>query len=236
MCTAVDREGFQIHVHSIGDAATRLTLDGFADARAQNGRRDSRHSITHLQLVNDRDLDRFASLEAVAVVQPFWFLVDANYQQALEYIGPQRAAHQYPMAGFLRRGVLVAGASDYNVTLQPDPLVAIEMGVTRRVPEGCPGYAGALAGQVLWPEERVSVEEMITAFTISGAKAAFLEEETGSLEPGKKADFIILDENIFEIDPSRIHTARVLETFFEGRQVYHNPTSPLEELKSLESD
>ncbi len=97
MCIALDKAGFQIHVHSIGDAATRITLDGFAEACRLNGVRDSRHSITHIQLVNPVDIERFAELGVIAVPQPYWFVMDANYDQALNYIGPERAARQYPM-------------------------------------------------------------------------------------------------------------------------------------------
>jgi predicted amidohydrolase YtcJ len=220
MCVALDRAGFQIHVHSIGDASTRVTLDGFAEARRQNGRRDSRHSITHLQLVNEADIDRFAELGVVAIPQPYWFVVDANFDQALDFIGAERAARQYPMKSFFTRGVVVASASDYNVTLNPNPLMAIEMGVLRTVPGDERIYVNPGFGKALVPGECVTVEEMIASFTIHGAYAAFLEQEIGSLESGKKADFIILDQNILEIQPEEIHHARVLHTFFAGQEVY----------------
>lgn len=222
VCMALDKAGFQIHVHSIGDAATRITLDGFAAARKANGVRDARHSITHLQLVNDVDLDRFAELGVIAVPQPYWFLVDGNYEQALKYIGAERAARQYPMMSFFERGVVVASASDYNVTLHPNPLVAIEMGVTRTVPADSVAYINSKPGQALVPEECVPVEQMIASFTIHGAYAAFMEREIGSLEVGKKADFIILDKNILRVRPAEIHQARVMMTVFDGRMVYQH--------------
>ncbi len=223
MCVALDRAGFQIHVHSIGDAATRITLDGFAEARRQNGKRDSRHSITHLQLVHAADIDRFAELEVVAVTQPYWFVKDANYDQALNYIGRQRAARQYPMKSFFEKGVIVASASDYNVTLCPNPLVAIEIGVTRTVPADDRTFTAPDFNSVFIPHERVSVEEMITSFNINGAYAAFLDNDIGSLEVGKKADFIILDQNILTVEPAKIHHTQVLLTFFDGKEVYcHN--------------
>ena len=222
MCVALDRAGFQIHVHSIGDAATRVTLDGFAEARRQNGKRDSRHSITHIQLVHAADIERFAELGVVAVPQPYWFVVDANYDLACQYIGPECAARQYPMKSFFEKDIVVASASDYNVTLHPNPLLAIELGVTRTVPSDDSTFADPDFDTSLVPGERVSVEEMIASFTINGAYAAFLEAEVGSLEVGKKADFIVLDQNILSLEPTEIHHTRVLLTFFDGQEVYRH--------------
>ena len=215
---------FQIHVHSIGDAATRVTLDGFAAARQQNGARDSRHGITHIQLVHPGDVQRFADLGVVAVPQPYWFLVDENYRQALGYLGVERSNRQYPMKSFFQKGVVVASASDYNVTLIPDPLLAIEMGVTRTACCDSSGYIDPDDTTALVPGECVSVEEMIASFTVNGAYASFLETQIGSLEVGKKADLVVLDRNILEIDPSEIHSTRVLLTMFDGHQVYSHPS------------
>jgi len=222
MCAALDKAGFAIHVHSIGDAATRLTLDGFAYARQQNGERDARPAVTHLQLVNPADIARFAALKVVAVPQPYWFVVDAYYTQAVEYVGQERADRQYPMKTFFDQGVVVASASDYPVTVPPDPMLAIELGVTRTVPQGSEIYADPNFAQALVPSEDVTVKQMIDSFTISGAYAAFLESMLGSLEVGKRADFIVLDQDILHIAPTDIHKTTVLLTFFEGREVYRS--------------
>ncbi len=219
MCAALEKAGFQIHVHSIGDAATRETLDGFAYARRQNGADDRRHLVTHLQFVNPADIQRFADLGVVAVVQPFWFLIDIHYKQAVEYLGQTRADRQYPMKTFFDNHVVVASASDYNVTVPPDPLVAIETGITRKWNNSITGIATD-TGAILNPVERVSLDDMIATYTINGAYANFLEEVTGSLEMEKKADFIVLDKNLFDIPAEEIHTARVMMTFFEGKKVY----------------
>jgi len=222
MCAALDTAGFQIHVHSIGDAATRITLDGLAFARRRNGEREARPIITHLQLVNPEDFVRFTELGVIAVPQPFWFGIDANYWQAVEYVGPARADMQYPMRRFFDSGTIVASASDYPVTRPPNPLDAIEMGVTRTVPAGAAGYIDPDFRRPLVPAERVSVAKMIESFTINGAYAAFLEDEIGSIEVGKKADFIVLDQDILQIAPRDIHTASVILTYFEGREVYRS--------------
>jgi predicted amidohydrolase YtcJ len=222
LCAALDKARIQIHVHSIGDAATRITLDGFAYARQQNGKRDSRNMVTHLQLVNPEDIQRFARLGVIAVPQPYWFVRDTYYNQAVDYIGQERADGQYPMKNFFDKGVVVASASDYPVSWPPDPMLAIEIGITRTVPEGSEIYVDPDYTNALNPSEDVTVKQMITSFTINGAYAAFKEHEIGSLEVGKKADFIVLDQNLFKIDPKQIHLTTVLLTFFEGQEVYRS--------------
>jgi len=220
MCAALNKAGVQIHVHSIGDAATRITLDGFAYARQKNGWRDARNMITHLQLVHPEDIARFADVGVIAVPQPDWFVVDTYYYQAVDYVGQERADQQYP--SFFDQGVKVASASDYPLSWPPNPMLAIEIGVTRTVPEGsdicvAPDYTTPLN-----PAEKVTVEEMITSFTINGAYAIFREDELGSLEVGKKADFIVLSQNILQIDPRQIHNTAVLLTYFEWQKVYRS--------------
>jgi predicted amidohydrolase YtcJ len=222
MCAALDKAGIQIHVHSIGDAATRITLDGFAYAREQNGERDARNMITHLQLVNQADIARFADLGVIAVPQPYWFVVDTYYTQAVEYVGQERADQQYPMKSFFDAGVTVASASDYPVSWPPDPMLAIEIGVTRTVPEGSEAYVDPDYDTALTPAECVTVEQMIESFTINGAYAIFMEDEIGSLEVGKKADFVVLSQNILEVDPKQIHNTVALLTYFGGQEVYRS--------------
>ena len=222
MCAALDKAGIQIHVHAIGDAATRITLDGFAVARQQNGERDARPMVTHLQLVNPADIVRFADLNVLAVPQPYWFVVDAYYNQAVEYLGQTRADRQYPMKSFFDKGVVVASASDYPVTIPPDPMLAIELGVTRTIPAGSEMFADPNFTTPLNPSEDVSVEQMIASFTVNGAYAIFLENEIGSLEVGKKADFIVLDQNLLQVASNDISKTTVLLTFFEGREVYRS--------------
>jgi predicted amidohydrolase YtcJ len=222
ICAAFDEAGIQIHVHSIGDAATRITLDGFAYARQENGPRDARNMITHLQLVHPEDISRFADLGVIAVPQPYWFVVDTYYYQAVDYVGQARADSQYPMKSFFDAGVTVASASDYPVSWPPDPMLAIEIGVTRTVPLDSEIYVEPDYETPLNPAEQVTVEQMIESFTINGAYAIFMEDEIGSLEVGKKADFIVLSQNILEIDPREIHNTIVLLTYFEGQEVFRH--------------
>lgn len=220
MCSALDKEKFQIHVHSIGDAATSVTLYAFAFAEFQNGKRDLRNSITHLQLVDNSDFNKFKELGVVAIPQPYWFSKDNYYYNIqVPYLGQKRADEEYPMKSFFDEGVIVASSSDYPVTIPCNPLEAIQFGITRSE------INTTDPKEILWPEERVTLEQMIRSFTINGAYANFLEKETGSIEVGKKADLIVLDKNLFEIPVTEINKVKVLMTLFEGEAVFVDSSS-----------
>jgi len=214
--TAAAQAGLQLHFHAIGDAAVTLALDAIEAARrgAGNGA-VARPLITHLQLVDPGDVERMAALGVVAVMQPYWFdglAAMTTYYESL--LGPERLERQYPMKSFWDHGIVVASASDFPVSPPPDPLIAIQKGVLRTVlPTGDPSDA-------FWPEERVTVEQMVESFTINGAYANFLEDETGSIEVGKSADLVVLSENILELPPEEITQAKVELTLFRGRPVY----------------
>ena len=217
LCTALDKNGFQVHVHSIGDAATSLTLDAFDYALKANGKRDARHLITHLQLVAPRDIERFKRLGVMAVPQPFWFQKDDYYYNLqVPYLGQKRADEEYPMASLFNAGVVVASSSDYPVTIPCNPLKAIQIGITRSRPETTDPK------EVLWPQEKATLEQMISSFTINGAYANFLEKTTGSIEVGKMADLVALDKNLFEIPVTDIINAKVLLTLFEGKEAFRD--------------
>ena len=214
---AADREDLQIHIHAIGDAAIRMSLDALAHARNVNGASDARHLITHLHLVDREDISRMAALSVIGVPQPFWF-VKGEYFHNLEakYLGIGRAEKEYPMKSLKKAGILLAGASDYPVQVPSPPLLGIMLGITRCEPGETDPH------EILGPEERMTLEEMIEIFTINGAHANFLENETGSIEVGKKADMVVLEKNLFEIPATEIADTKVLMTVFEGKTVYRD--------------
>jgi predicted amidohydrolase YtcJ len=217
--TAVDKAGFQIHVHAIGDAATTEVLDALALARKANGPHDWRPGITHLQLVDPSDYKRFAKLGVTAVPDPYWFEKDDYYTYLqVPYLGQPRADHEYPMKSFFDTKVLVASASDFPVTPTPNPIYGIGAGVTRWFPfDLVHEYpAWPLPGSMLWPEEAVTVDQMIRSFSINGAGAYYLEKTTGSIKVGKSADLIVLDQNLFQIAPDQIFGVNVLFTMSHG--------------------
>jgi len=221
LVAALDGAGFQVHVHAIGDRAVRMALDAFAFARRHNGPRDARPIITHLELVDSSDIPRFAELGVVASFQSLWAYRDSYIRDLTEpVLGPARSRWLYPIGSLARAGAHLAGASDWSVSSM-NPLEAIQVAVTRRDPEAPPGPA--------WlPEQTVTLAEMLGAYTLGGAWAAHEEATNGTLEPGKDADLIVLDRNLYRIPITEVHAARVLLTLLDGRVVFRDSTFTLE--------
>jgi predicted amidohydrolase YtcJ len=216
LVAALDREGFQVHIHAIGDRAIRNSLDAFESARARNGARDSRHQIAHIELFNPLDVSRFRRLGVIANFQPLWAYADPYITKlTLPALGPERSRWLYPIASLVKSGAVVACGSDWSVTSM-NPLEAIQVAVTRRGLEEGPGAA--------WiPEEVADLPAMLAGYTINGAYVNFEERETGSIEAGKAADLVVLDRNLFETAPHEIHRVKVLLTLLEGKEVYRDP-------------
>jgi predicted amidohydrolase YtcJ len=213
LVTALDRAGFQVHIHAIGDRAVRISLDAFEAARAANGTRDSRHQIAHLEMIDTLDVPRFATLGVLANFQPLWAYRDSYVHDLTEpVIGPERSSRLYPLGSVARTGGTIVAGSDWNVS-SINPLEAIQVAVTRRDPDGPPGPP--------WlPAEVVSLDRILAAYTIVGARANFQEHETGSITVGKAADLIVLDHDLTAISPFEIHATHVLLTMLEGRVVF----------------
>jgi predicted amidohydrolase YtcJ len=208
----LDAAGFQIHMHGIGDRAIREALDALAAVRAKNGPSDLRHHIAHLQLVDPADIPRFAELGVSANFQPFWMFRDSSFEAVEPLIGPERAERLYEIRSFEQAGTRIVAGSDWPVS-DPKPLLAIQVGMTRRDPMD--------AGAPVWnPAQRVSLDTLLRAYTIEGATLNHRERDTGSLEVGKAADFIILDRDLFAIPPEDIGKTQVLATFVDGVQVH----------------
>lgn len=215
--TRMDAEGFQVHIHAIGDGAVRSALDAHTVAQNTNGWRDRRHHIAHLELINPQDINRFREMNIVANYQPYWAFRDSYITEQTEpKLGPIRSKRLYQIGTMMRSGAVVVAGSDWNVTTQ-NPLEAIQVAVTR-----C--GLDKPASTVMMPEERVSLQEILAAYTINGAYLNKMERESGSLEVGKFADFVVLDRNLFTIPAAQIHKAKVLLTYFQGREVYRAPT------------
>jgi predicted amidohydrolase YtcJ len=220
----LDRLGFQIHIHAIGDRAIQSAFDALEFARDRNGHRDSRHHIAHIQLFDPADIRRFRRLDVVANFQPLWASADDYIVKMTEpFLGPQRSRWLYPIRSVAETGAMIVGGSDWSVTSM-NPLDAIQVAVTRRGIKDGPGPA--------WiPEEIVDLPLMLAAYTINGAYVNFQETETGSIEVGKAGDLIVLDRNLFEIPRHEIHLAKVLLTLLDGKEVFRAAEFGPESLK-----
>lgn len=216
LVTRFDGQGLQVHVHAIGDAAVRTSLDAFEAARETNGAADRRHNIAHLQLVHSDDVPRFAELDVIANFQAVWAYPD-EYVTELNrpVIGEERLRLMYPIGSIHRAGGRLVLGTDWNVS-PPDPLPGIEVGLRRQDP------TGAIAG-VLNESESVGLATLIEAYTANGAYVMHQEDETGSIEVGKAADLVVLERNLFEIPAAQIGEVRVLETLVRGRTVFSSP-------------
>src|SRR5262245_57600208 len=212
--TALDAAGFQVHFHAIGDRATREVLDAIDAARRANGRNDLRHHLAHLQVVHPDDYPRFADLGATATVQPLWACLDPQMVElTLPFIGPDRAALQYPFRSLAGQGASLAFGSDWPVS-SPDPLELLYVAVNRTDP------ATTGTGQVLLPEQRLTLDQSLHAYTMGSAYVNHLDAETGSIEVGKLADLVVLDQDIAAPAPGDLRSAQVQLTFVAGEKVF----------------
>ena len=209
--TAADAAGLTVHIHAIGDRAVRSALDAFADARKHNGALDNRGQIAHLELIDPADFARFRELGVIANFQLLWAQRDDYIDGAtVKYIGAERARHLYPARSLRDAGAKIAGGSDWGVS-SFDAFTAMEHGITRSERRGRPP---------LLPEQSLNLQDMVDAYTINAAFALKQERTTGSLEAGKRGDFIVLDRDIFSIDPFELHDTKVMATYLDGREVY----------------
>jgi len=214
--TQLDAAGFQTHLHAIGDGAVRQSLDAIEASIAVNGRLGHRHHIAHLELIDPDDIPRFGELDVVANFQPLWALEDVYITDlTIPFIGPERARWLYPIKSVMDAGGLIAFGSDWSVTTA-NPFPQIETAITRQDSESD-------ANPPLIPEERIDLESAIAAFTINAAFVNRREKVTGSIEVGKYADLIVVDQDLFAIDAKDISSTKVLLTIFGGRILYGDP-------------
>jgi predicted amidohydrolase YtcJ len=197
-------------VHAIGDRAINTLLNIYEKVGNENGQKDRRFRIEHAQHIAPNDMPRFAELGVIPSVQPYHAIDDGRWAEKV--IGAERIKTTYAFKSLFDAGANVAFGSDWFVA-PPIPLMGIYAAVTRRTlddknPDG-------------WvPEQKISVDQALTAYTKNAAYASFDENIKGSLEPGKLADFVIIDQDLTNIDPLKIKEAKVMQTFVGGKLVY----------------
>jgi len=202
--------GYQVNVHAIGDAANHQVLDGFEAAYRAVGGRELRNRIEHAQVVAPADIPRFKALDLIASMQPTHATSDMNMAEAR--IGRERLEGAYAWRRFLDQGTRIAGGSDFPVE-SDNPFFGLYSAVTRQDHEGHPPGG--------WhPEQAMTLPEAFRAFTLDAAFAQHHEQSQGSLEPGKWADFILVDRDLFRIPPRDIWKIHVRETWVGGKRVF----------------
>ena len=205
-----DKAGFQLAFHAIGDRANRIALDVFEAVAKANKPRDRRDRIEHAQVVAPEDFARFAKLNVIASMQPSHQTTDMRWAE--ERLGRDRLKGAYAWATMIKNGIPLAFGTDYPV--EPvSPFRGLYACVTRERPEGGPRNG--------WePQEKISLEDCIRAYTSGSAYAQFEEGKKGQLKPGEYADFIILSNDLTKVPPTEYTKTRVLRTVVGGRTVY----------------
>jgi hypothetical protein len=208
-----DKAGFQINIHAIGDRTNHIVLDVFEAVAKTNGPRDRRDRIEHAQVVAPDDIPRFARLKVIASMQPSHQTTDMRWAESR--IGPERVKGAYAWASLEKSGARLAFGTDYPVEVV-NPFRGLYACVTRQLPDGTP--AGG------WqPQEKISLEDCIRAYTSGSAYAEFEEGKKGELKVGEYADFLILSNDLTKIPPSEYIKTEVLQTVVGGRTVYEKP-------------
>ncbi len=205
-----DAAGLQVAIHAIGDMANALVLDIFGRVLSRNGERDRRWRIEHAQHLRPGEIARIHGLGVVPSVQPYHAVAEAGWVE--KRVGKDRARTTYAFRSLLDGGGKLAFGSDWPVA-PLDPLLGVHAAVTRHAGDGD-------SPQAWHPDQRIPLEEALLAFTRNGARAEFMEHAKGSLEPGKAADLVVLDRDIFTLDPGAIKEARVMMTVVGGRVVH----------------
>jgi len=205
-----DRAGLQVIIHAIGDRANDIILSIYEQVEKDDGDRDRRFRIEHAQHLRPQDIQRFARDHVIASMQPYHAIDDGRWAE--KRIGYERARTTYAFRSLLDSGATLAFGTDWTVA-PLDPLLTIYAAVTRRTLDGKHPNG--------WiPEQKISVEEAVRAYTAGSAFAEFQENEKGTITPGKLADLLILARDIFQIDPKEIEKVKVVTTIMDGRVVY----------------
>ncbi|MCR8869151.1 amidohydrolase [Bacillus sp. AFS026049] len=206
---AADKESFSIRFHAIGDGAIRLALDAYEEAQKTNGKRDSRHSVEHIEVIHPDDIHRFSELGVTVSMQPD-HLAMSERGVYTEQIGAEREKYVFSINTLQKTGAKLAFGTDFPIDIL-NPLLQIYRAVTRI----------DSSGKTVWhPHECITLAEALKAYTSGPAYGTFREQELGTLEAGKLADIIVLERNLFEVFVEEIPDIKVLITMVDGQVVY----------------
>jgi predicted amidohydrolase YtcJ len=214
--TELDREGFQVHFHALGDRAVRNALDAIAASRQASGSAERRHHLAHLQVVHPDDIPRFAQLSATANLQALWATHEPQMDEhTIPYLGERRAGWQYPFRSLLAAGAPLCGGSDWPVS-SPDPLLGIHVAVNRSLPAD----VGGDDTEPFLAEQSLELASMLAAYTSGSAAVNGVDDRAGSIRDGMDADFAVIDADLRHLDAADICRARVRQTWVRGECVH----------------
>lgn len=207
--------GFMIHTHAIGDAALEIVLNAYEAGQSAVNMESPRNAITHLQIIAPEQVPRMKELGVIAVVNPYWHIKNPVYFNNLEipYLGEERAEKEYLLGTLKRAGITMSQASDFPVTYPPETMLSLDIMVNRK----------RSADDTMPPlgiQEAITVEEALELFTMGGAYQNNEELVRGSIELGKEADFVVLDQDLFQTDASQLYKTKVRETHIQGKKVW----------------
>jgi len=212
----LDARGLQIFTHAIGDKAVRLALDAYQNAAAVNHTKDARPRIEHIETISAQDIDRFGKLGVIASMQPLHSYPDEDTLDIwARNIGPERAKRAWVWRSIEDKGGVLAFGSDWPVVTL-NPWRGVQTALTRQTDEGKPEYGFV-------PRQRLGLDDALRAYTLGAAFAGHREKTEGSIETGKLADLIVIDRNLFMIEPTEIGKTEVLMTMVGGKVVYESP-------------
>ncbi|AZV62544.1 amidohydrolase [Peribacillus frigoritolerans] len=214
-----DELGFRIRFHAIGDAAIRLALDAFEEAVRKNGKRDSRHTVEHIEVIDSDDIERFSKLGVIASMQPD-HMAASSREVYSSIIGPEREKNVFLTKSLLNTGASLALGTDFPVSISLNPMRQIYTAITRVDSSG--------DSQNTWhPEQKLTLAEALQAYTYGSAYGCFREHELGTIEEGKLADLVVLDRNLFDIPESEVLKTKVELTINDGKVVYKSEETSL---------
>jgi len=208
----LDQEGFQIYTHAIGDASVRAVLNAYEKAMSENGKQNKRHRIEHIEMTTNIDIERFHQLGVLPSMQPI-HADPGTIDVWSKAVGEKRLPLSFPWASLLQNKSKLVYGSDWPACISLDPIRGIHNAVNRMTTDGKP--AGG------WiPQQRISLQEALYAYTAGAAYGSFDEQEKGQLKKGFLADFIVLSQDLFKIKPEDIHKTKVLLTIVGGKKVF----------------
>ena len=203
-------KGYAVKAHAIGDRGIRLLLDIFE--RLDTSGAKAMHSIAHGTFIDPDDISRFRDASVAYEASPALWFPNNGIPIILKDIGAERTGHAWPIRKLIDSEAVVSYGSDWTVSVTPSPWPGLEAMITRQIPGG--------SNEALVPEAAIDLATAIKIFTLNGAKSMGIDGKTGSISPGKSADFIILDQNLFEVPPATINNTKVIKTVFRGKEVF----------------